>query len=57
MSENPFTFGNPIRDPQRFYGRQDELRQGAKTGQISAILYRIPARHLRIHAMIDKDTG
>jgi hypothetical protein len=29
MSENPFTFGNPIRDPARFYGRQDELRQVA----------------------------
>jgi hypothetical protein len=29
MSENPFTFGNPIRDPERFYGRQDELRQVA----------------------------
>jgi len=29
MSENPFTFGNPIRDPRRFFGRQDELRQVA----------------------------
>ena len=24
---NPFTFGNPIRDPDRFYGRRQELRQ------------------------------
>jgi hypothetical protein len=24
---NPFTFGNPIRDPQRFYGRSQEIRQ------------------------------
>ena len=24
---NPFTFGNPIRDPNRFYGRRQELRQ------------------------------
>ncbi len=29
MNENPFTFGNPIRDPERFFGRQDELRQVA----------------------------
>jgi hypothetical protein len=29
MSDNPFTFGNPIRDPARFFGRQDELRQVA----------------------------
>ena len=27
MSTNPFTFGNPIRDPARFYGRQQEIRQ------------------------------
>lgn len=25
--ENPFTFGNPIRDPARFYGRQAEVSQ------------------------------
>jgi hypothetical protein len=24
---NPFTFGNPIKDPARFHGRQEELRQ------------------------------
>jgi uncharacterized protein len=24
---NPFTFGNPIKDPTRFYGREAELRQ------------------------------
>jgi AAA+ ATPase superfamily predicted ATPase len=29
MTDNPFTFGNPIRDPERFFGRQDELRQVA----------------------------
>lgn len=29
MTDNPFTFGNPIRDPARFFGRQDELRQVA----------------------------
>ena len=27
MSSNPFTFGNPIRDPTRFCGRQAEIRQ------------------------------
>lgn len=27
MSANPFTFGNPIRDPSRFYGRDNEVRQ------------------------------
>jgi len=27
MTPNPFTFGNPIRDPARFYGRKEELRQ------------------------------
>jgi len=27
MSQNPFTFGNPIREPARFIGRQEELRQ------------------------------
>jgi len=27
MSTNPFTFGNPIRDPARFYGRVEDLRQ------------------------------
>ncbi len=27
MTVNPFTFGNPIRDPSRFYGRKEELRQ------------------------------
>ena len=27
MAANPFTFGNPIRDPARFYGRKEELRQ------------------------------
>ncbi len=24
---NPFTFGNPIKDPTRFHGRQAEIRQ------------------------------
>jgi hypothetical protein len=24
---NPFTFGNPIKDPERFYGRKNEIRQ------------------------------
>jgi len=27
LIENPFTFGNPIREPGRFYGRKEELRQ------------------------------
>ena len=27
MTTNPFTFGNPIRDPARFFGRQEEIRQ------------------------------
>ncbi|MEA3441363.1 MAG: AAA-like domain-containing protein [Chloroflexota bacterium] len=27
MITNPFTFGNPIRDPVRFYGRVEDLRQ------------------------------
>jgi len=27
MIPNPFTFGNPIREPGRFIGRQEELRQ------------------------------
>ena len=27
MTANPFTFGNPVRDPARFYGRQAEIRQ------------------------------
>ena len=27
MSTNPFTFGNPIRDPARFYGRSEDSRQ------------------------------
>jgi predicted AAA+ superfamily ATPase len=27
MTLNPFTFGNPIRDPARFYGRREDLRQ------------------------------
>ncbi len=27
MTTNPFTFGNPIRDPARFYGRQTDIRQ------------------------------
>ena len=27
MSSNPFTFGNPIRDPARFIGREQEIRQ------------------------------
>jgi len=27
MTTNPFTFGNPIRDPARFYGREEEIRQ------------------------------
>jgi hypothetical protein len=27
MSANPFTFGNPIRDPARFYGRVEDVRQ------------------------------
>ena len=25
--ENPFTFGNPVRDPERFFGRKEEVRQ------------------------------
>ena len=24
---NPFTFGNPIKDPARFHGREAEIRQ------------------------------
>ncbi len=24
---NPFTFGNPIKEPERFYGRKNEIRQ------------------------------
>jgi len=27
MAPNPFTFGNPIRDPAKFFGRSEELRQ------------------------------
>ena len=27
MIKNPFTYGNPIRDPARFHGRSEELRQ------------------------------
>jgi len=27
MTTNPFTFGNPIRDPSRFYGRREDIRQ------------------------------
>lgn len=27
MTANPFTFGNPVRDPSRFFGRQQEIRQ------------------------------
>ena len=27
MTANPFTFGNPIKDPPRFIGRQPEIRQ------------------------------
>jgi AAA+ ATPase superfamily predicted ATPase len=27
MAINPFTFGNPIRDPAKFYGRSEDLRQ------------------------------
>jgi len=27
MTINPFTFGNPIRDPARFIGREQEMRQ------------------------------
>ena len=27
MTSNPFTFGNPIRDPDRFIGREQEIRQ------------------------------
>ena len=27
MTTNPFTFGNPIRDPSRFYGRKGDIRQ------------------------------
>ena len=27
MAPNPFTFGNPIRDPSRFFGRKEEIRQ------------------------------
>jgi hypothetical protein len=27
MTTNPFTFGNPIRDPVRFYGRKGDIRQ------------------------------
>ena len=27
MNANPFTFGNPIKDPARFYGRTEDIRQ------------------------------
>ncbi len=27
MNTNPFTFGNPIKDPQRFIGREADIRQ------------------------------
>ncbi|MDO9546301.1 MAG: AAA-like domain-containing protein, partial [Pelolinea sp.] len=27
MSNNPFTFGNPIREPERFIGRKEDIRQ------------------------------
>ena len=27
MTPNPFTYGNPIRTPERFFGRTEELRQ------------------------------
>jgi hypothetical protein len=27
MNANPFTFGNPIREPTRFYGRVEDIRQ------------------------------
>ena len=27
MQQNPFTFGNPVRDHRRFFGRREEIRQ------------------------------
>lgn len=27
MNVNPFTFGNPIKDYQRFYSRQENIHQ------------------------------
>ena len=27
MPDNPFTYGNPISDPRRFFGRQREVDQ------------------------------
>jgi AAA+ ATPase superfamily predicted ATPase len=27
LASNPFTFGNPIQEPERFFGRRQELRQ------------------------------
>ncbi len=27
MTSNPFTYGNPIRSANRFFGRTEELRQ------------------------------
>ena len=27
MTPNPFTFGNPIKDPTRFHGREADVRQ------------------------------
>jgi len=27
MNPNPFSFGNPVSDPNRFFGRKREIRQ------------------------------
>ena len=27
MNLNPFSFGNPVSDPNRFFGREKEIRQ------------------------------
>ena len=27
MITNPFTFGNPIKEPARFHGREGDIRQ------------------------------
>jgi len=37
MTSNPFTFGNPIRDPDRFIGREQEIRQITSRLKSSAV--------------------
>ncbi len=51
MVVNPFTYGNPISNPPRFFGREHEVEQ------VFSRLRNVDQRELHVQAVVSAGTG